>query len=78
MDRKIKLIWDFRGPSAQKTAAHHVLHLKEYSMVEKIQTIEIAVQNYSEFAAIAFMIVHERDMLEVRDALKPHRAEVAK
>ena len=30
MSRKIKLIWDFRGEAAAKTAEHHDIHLKEY------------------------------------------------
>jgi hypothetical protein len=36
MERKIKLIWDFRGPTAAKTAEHHEIHLKEYSAIEKL------------------------------------------
>lgn len=31
MEKHIKLIWDFRGPEAQKIAEHHVIHLKEYA-----------------------------------------------
>ena len=30
MSRQIKLIWDFRGAAAEKTAEHHVIHLKQY------------------------------------------------
>ena len=36
MNRKIKLIWDFRGPVAAKTAEHHEIHLKEYIILEKL------------------------------------------
>ena len=36
MSRKIKLIWDFRGEVATKTAEHHDIHLKEYLEKEKI------------------------------------------
>ena len=28
--RKLKLIWDFKGPDSEKTAAHHLIHLDEY------------------------------------------------
>ena len=28
--RQIKLIWDFRGQAAAKTAEHHEIHLKEF------------------------------------------------
>lgn len=78
MSRKIKLIWDFRGPAAQKTAEHHVIHLKEFAQTEELKTFGIATQIFSEFITTAFMIVDEKDMIFVRDALKPHRAEVAK
>jgi len=30
MNRQIKLIWDFRGQAAVKTAEHHEIHLKEF------------------------------------------------
>lgn len=78
MNRKIKLIWDFRGPTAQKTAEHHVIHLKEYAQMENLNTYETATETISEFISTAFMIVDEKDMLSVRDALKPHSAEVSK
>jgi hypothetical protein len=35
MSRQIKLIWDFRGEVAAKTAEHHEIHLKEYISIEK-------------------------------------------
>lgn len=78
MNRKIKLIWDFRGPTAQKTAEHHVVHLKEYAQIENLNTYETATETISEFMSTAFMVVDEKDMLTVRDALKPHRGEVSK
>lgn len=35
MQRKIKLIWDFKGESGLKTAEHHAKHLKEFADREK-------------------------------------------
>ena len=77
MNRKIKLIWDFRGPSAQKTAEHHAIHLKEYSTLEKIDSYGIDTNRISNGYAIAYMIVDEKDMITVRDALRPHRAAIS-
>ena len=31
MSRKIKLLWDFRGPDAKETAKHHTIHLKDFA-----------------------------------------------
>jgi len=77
MSRKIKLIWDFRGPNAEKTAEHHCIHLKEFTTLEKLSFHEIDTQKFSDFYTTAYITVNESDMLTYRDALKPHRGEVA-
>ncbi len=74
--RKIKLIWDFRGEMAAKTAEHHEVHLKEYIEAEKLELNITGFEILNEMYAIAFMVVEEKDMIVVRDALKPHRGEV--
>ncbi|WP_264509196.1 hypothetical protein [Flavobacterium sp. N1719] len=76
MNRKIKLIWDFRGPVAAKTAEHHEIHLKEYIILEKLPLNITGFNILNEMHAIAFMVVEEAQMIAVRDALKPHRGEV--
>ncbi len=74
--RKIKLIWDFRGPAAEKTAEHHEKHLKEYIALERLPIDTTGYQRLGEMHSLAFMVVEELDMIKVRDALKPHRGEV--
>ena len=76
MSRKIKLIWDFRGETAAKIAEHHEKHLKEYLEIEKLTEIPTGFKILSELYAIAFMIVTDEHMIQVRDALKPHRGEL--
>ena len=71
--KKIKLIWDFRGPDAAKIAEHHEIHLKEYITLEKISLNITGFEVVNELHAIAFMVVTEDTMIAVRDALKPHR-----
>ena len=78
MDRKLKLIWDFRGHDSQKTAEHHCIHLKEFAVIEKLHYYEINRAILSEMHAVAFIVVDEVDMKTYRDALKPHRGELAK
>ena len=78
MNRKIKLIWDFRGPDAQKTAEHHCIHLKEFVAIEKLASHKIEKTTVSDYHSIAYVIVDEKMMTTYRDALKPHRGEVAK
>ncbi len=77
MDRKIKLIWDFKGPAGLNTAKHHCIHLKEFAEIEKLLFYEIDFTELSEMHSIAFITVDEKDMKTYRDALKPHRGQLA-
>jgi hypothetical protein len=54
---KAKLIWSFSGEGALKTAEHHLIHLKEYFVKEKVEVIEFGTEEQTKFTAIAFMIV---------------------
>lgn len=76
MDRKIKLIWDFRGPASAKTAEHHEIHLKDFIAAEQFPLNITGFELFGEMHAIAFMVVPENEMIKVRDMLKPHRGEV--
>lgn len=75
MEKKLKLIWDFRGPDAAKTAEHHEVHLKEFIEKEKLSLNITGTESYSGIHCIAYLVVFEKDMISVRDALKPHRGE---
>ena len=77
MNRKIKLIWDFKGPDSLKIAEHHCIHLKEFSETENLDFHEINSLQLNDHHSIAFIIVDEKDMITFRNALKPHRGEVA-
>jgi len=76
MSRKIKLIWDFRGPAAAKTAEHHEIHLKEFIEMEKLPLNITGFEIINDMLAIAYMVVTDENMIAVRDALKPHRGEI--
>ncbi len=76
MSRRIKLIWDFRGPDALHTAEHHQIHLDEFVAIKKVLETQSGFEEVSAFYAIAFLTVNQEDMLAVRDALRPHRGEV--
>ncbi|NHF57776.1 hypothetical protein FK220_000385 [Flavobacteriaceae bacterium TP-CH-4] len=76
MNRRIKLIWDFKGPAAAKTAEHHEKHLKEFIAMEALSLKITGHQHLHEMHSLAFMVVEEPHMISVRDALKPHRGEL--
>ncbi|WP_341216468.1 hypothetical protein [uncultured Wocania sp.] len=74
--RKLKLIWDFRGPDALKIAEHHEIHLKDYVRLEKLNLNITGFEPITNIHAIAFMVVTEDNMKPIRDTLKPHRGQV--
>ncbi|AOW20449.1 hypothetical protein [Urechidicola croceus] len=76
MNRKIKLIWDFKGPVSLQTAQHHCVHLKEFAAIEKLHYYEVNHLEISEMHSTAFITVDEINMKTFRDALKPHRGEL--
>ena len=73
--RKLKLIWDFKGPNAAKTAEHHETHLREYIINQTAEVFKTAHEIVNELHAITYIVVKEEDMRLIRDQLKPHRGE---
>ena len=76
MERQIKLIWDFRGSASAKTAEHHLIHLKEFIQIEKLPLTNTGFEIISEMHAIAYVVVTDEHMIQLRDTLKPHRGEL--
>ena len=78
MQRKIKLICDFRGPEALEISKHHVVHLEEFAIKDKLFFYETDIEPVNELYCIAYITLKEEDMIKYRDALMPYRGEVAK
>jgi len=74
--RKLKLIWDFHGPDAFKIAQHHEIHLKQFIQLENFDINLTGVEALNDLHIIAYLVVDEKDMKPIRDALKPHRGQV--
>jgi len=70
---KAKLVWNFSGEGALKTAEHHLVHLKEYSEREKVEVVEFGTEQQTESTANAFMIVAKALVNDLRKSLKPHQ-----
>lgn len=75
-ERKLKLIWDFKGPDAERIAEHHAIHLKEFIQSNDISLNITGFEPILNEHWIAFLVVKESQMIMVRDALKPHRGQV--
>lgn len=74
--RKLKLIWDFRGPDAHTTAQHHAVHLQEFINRNELSLNISGTENLTDAHSIAYMVVSDSEMPGVRDALKPHRGQL--
>lgn len=75
--KKIKLIWDFRGPDGINTAIHHEKHLKEFFKIEKKNLIESGIETLNEFHHLAYAIILEDNLEEIKLTLKPNRGQIA-
>ena len=71
MSQKAKLVQNFNGPDALKIAEHHLIHLKEFSELEKVIFLETGIDKVTDLAYEAFIIV-EMDLVNtLRTKLKP-------
>jgi len=77
-NRKIRLIWDFRGPDAIETAKHHVIHLKEFAEIEKLPFYDVNYQMKNDYLAMAYIIIDEKNLSVYKNALKPDRGTIIK
>jgi len=76
INRKIKLIWDFNGPDAEGIAKHHAIHLNDYKLAEKDDTIlSCDHEKVSDSHFIAYLITHHSEMIRLRDKLLPKRGD---
>ena len=76
MAERIKFIWDFHGSSSKPTAAHHIKHLGEFVVAEKLQNILMDIEEISPKHHIAYMVVDKEMMDSLRQTLKPHRGQL--
>lgn len=74
--RNLKLIWDFKGPDAELTAKHHLIHLKEYIKANGVEIIAAGVDHISSNHHLCYLALKESIMPPVRDQLKPHRGQL--
>lgn len=73
---KLKLIWDFKGPDAENTAAHHAIHLREYAQKHNLDQKISGSEKLTEIHFVAYLVVTHAEMRAVRDSLKPHRGQI--
>lgn len=72
---RIKMIWDFRGPHAQKIAEHHKIHLDEFIKAKNLKDAFTTTEWISEMYCMTCMIIPSEEVTTLRQLLKPHRGQ---
>ena len=75
LDRKIKLIWDFRGENSASLSKHFQKHLEEFVIIEELKYDISGVLRINPLHSIVYLVVAEFEMQEVKEILNPHRGE---
>ena len=75
--KKIKLIWDFRGPAAKETAQHHLKHLQEFFKLEKKTLISFGTESLSDLHTFSYIIVNKAELDFYKSSLRPHRGQLS-
>jgi hypothetical protein len=78
MENKIRLVWDFRGMDALKTAEHQLVHLLEFMKKEDISFFDDKVEEINEMYSICSISIMQSNLDFVKNKLKPHRGFLAK
>ncbi len=73
MENKIRLVWDFSGGDALKTAKHQLTHLVEFMIKENISCLDKSLEQISKLQSICWIIIKESDLDFVKKRLKPNR-----
>ena len=73
MSKKAQLIWNFNGQDGLKTAAHHLLHLKEFAQIEAVPLLKSGVNKISPLSCEAFIVVEIEWVEKLRTQLKPNK-----
>lgn len=70
-----KLIWEFRGPDAKGTAAHHRIHLVQFALSNGFESMESGVEELNPEYVQAWLLCSPRNVETAKMQLKPHFTE---
>ena len=73
MSKEAQLIWNFNGQDGLKTAEHHLVHLKEFALMEAIPILKSGINKTSPLSCEAYIIVEMEWVEKLRTQLKPNK-----
>lgn len=71
----IKLIWDFKGPSSNKTAEHFKSHLDQFLKIENKTFSDLGLEIVNDSYSFVFIITSTDDLNFFKEKLKPNRGQ---
>jgi len=71
----IKLIWDFKGPSSNKTAEHFKSHLDQFLKIENKIFSDLGLERVNDSYSFVFVITSIDDLNFFKERLKPNRGQ---
>ena len=71
----IKLIWDFKGPSSNKTAEHFKSHLDQFLKIENKTCSDLGLETVNYSYSFVFLIITIDDLNFFKERLKPNRGQ---
>ena len=71
----IKLIWDFKGPSSNKTAEHFKSHLDQFLKIENKTFSDLGLEIVNDSYSFVFVIISIDDLNFFKEKLKPNRGQ---
>ena len=72
--KDLKFVWEFFGSDSEQLAKHHLNHLKEFLIKEKIIFSKIGVSKESLNFSCSFVVLDSSFLEIIKSSLKPHKA----
>jgi hypothetical protein len=70
---RLRLIWDFFGPDAERTALHHRVHVETFAQRERVSGATSGADAGNDGHWMAWLVVDASEVDRVRRALRPQR-----
>ena len=72
--KDLKFVWEFFGSDSEQLAKHHLNHLEEFFVKEKIIFSKIGASKESLNFSYSFVVLDSSFLEIIKLSLKPHKA----
>ena len=72
--KNLKFVWEFYGSDSEQLAKHHLNHLEEFFIKEKIIFSKIGATKESLNFSYSFVVLDSSFLEIIKSSLKPHKA----